>query len=443
MKKYICAVLALALCVPLLGCDPTTTGPTDTGTETTISTSSESTSGTETVVSKMGDFTLEFGDPVVVAQGEVGDNAWGHFQFPRLMYTQDGYIRASWAYGTDTIEYKGSSGRMISTDGGQSWVSSAGYSIVSSENLMPNGKYFAGFVGKGAHKVDYLDNYTPAFTWDDYKLFFAEDLPENEDTLVYATEYDPETGETSRFLVTVNWPYAPIVQYPGKMVYPMTQTFSLSGRSVITIDNVLYYCLYTSGFDSTAASREEAVSPYCEFSSVYLFKSTDCGRTWDFLSQLSTDGLLGNFTEGLNEPEMTVMPDGSIIMLMRSGSRSPCYITRSTDLCQTWSDPVEFDTIGVFPQLLTLDCGVTLATYGRPNMKLRATSDPTGLTWKPPMNLDSLLAGGMEDTSCYYTDLLALDEYTALWIYSDFMYPNENGTPVKSIITRTITVIPE
>ena len=45
--------------------------------------------------------------------------------------------------------------------------------------------------------------------------------------------------------------------------------------------------------------------------------------------------------------------------------------------------------------------------------------------------------------SCYYTDLLPLDDYSALMIYTDFKYPNKDGVPVKTVLTRVITVVPE
>jgi len=72
---------------------------------------------------------------------------------------------------------------------------------------------------------------------------------------------------------------------------------------------------------------------------------------------------------------------------MRTGCNHPSYIARSTDKCRTWSKPQRFDDIGVFPQILPLTCGVTLASYGRPRLKIRATSDPAGMHWEAPVEL--------------------------------------------------------
>ena len=391
------------------------------------------------------DFHLEIGDPVVVTQGAVGDNAWGHYQFPGLAYTLDGNIVATWNYTSDTIDdYVNTVRKKVSTDGGLTWSDDASLNTTPDKFQMPNGKYFAGFRSANAHVSTWQNVYEPGYAWSasdgDYKLFFAEDLPKNEDTTVWGKEYDPATGKTVEFECTVNWPHASMVEYPGGKLYPMTQMFSLSQDTIIIIDGVMYMAMYFYGFNSLSATREYAVGDFSKYYSTYIFSSEDNGRTWNFLSQLTTLGNSITFSEGLCEPCLNVMPDGSIMILMRSGGNSkPCYWARSTNKCKTWSVIKKFDDIGVLPQMVTLNCGVSIATYGRPYMRIRATADPTGKTWKPAQTFD--MYSGENNSSCYYTDLLALDDTHALWIYSDFKYPNANGVPVKSIVVRVITVV--
>jgi hypothetical protein len=379
----------------------------------------------------------------VVVQGAVGDNAWGHYQFPGLSYTLDGNIVASWNYTNDTIDdYVNARGEKVSTDGGKTWSDDKSLSTVPNKFQMTNGKYFAGFRGANAHVSTWQNLYEPAFTWNNngtYKLFFAEDLPKNDDTTVWGKEYDPETGETQEFECTVNWPNAALTEFPGGKIYPMTQMFSLSQDGIVIIDGVMYLAMYFYGFNSLSATREYAVGDFSKYYSTYIFSSEDNGRTWNFLSQLTTLGNNITFSEGLCEPCLNIMPDGSVMILMRSGGDGkPCYWARSTNKCKTWSVIKKFDNIGVLPQMVTLGCGVSIATYGRPYMRIRATSDPTGKTWQPAQTFD--MYSGENNSSCYYTDLLALDDTHALWIYSDFKYPNANGVPVKSIIVRVITV---
>ncbi len=384
---------------------------------------------------------LHFGDPVVLGQGDLGDQIWGHYNFPELHRHLDGSIVASWSYHRDSIYESGDVSprptHSVSRDNGKTWTQGGEITGCVAENPMKNGKYFVGFTGKSATKKDYLDAYTPGLTWGEYKMFFAEDVKETEDTTITANEYDPQTGETNRFDVQINWPYMPLWLFPGSYVYSIQQAFALCNRSVITVDGVLYIPLYCHGFDSFAASREEAVKSYSNKSSIFFFKSADNGRTWDLISQIMTDDKIENPAEGVCEPEMTVMPDGSFVMLIRTGSNNPSYIVRSADGGKTWSDPVKFDDIGVLPQILSLKCGVTLASYGRPTMRFAATADPDGASWT---QLDVPMTGG-PGTSCYYTDLLPLDGTSALWIYTDTLYPNPDGAPVRTVLVRTVTVI--
>lgn len=393
--------------------------------------------------------TLRFSEPTVLAQGPVHDQIWGHYQFPHTSRLTDGSIRTTWSYSRDTIEYKDDEHTVathaISYDNGKTWVSGAETKAGSAQNPMPNGKNFAGFRVKGAYKTDYIDKYTPAMTWGDYKMYFAEDIEETVDKVVSAFEYDPKTGETTEFECRINWPNMPLVLFPGGFLYPTTMLFALCSSAVTTVDDVLYLPMYSYGFDAFAADRESAKKPYSRFFSVFFFRSTDCGRTWDLLAQIPADEHIVGYAEGPCEPEMTVSPDGTFVMLIRTGSNNPSYIARSKDKGETWSVPEKFDDIGVFPQILSLKCGVTIATYGRPTMRFAATDDPSCETWAPSRRFPLSVPEGSVGAwgSCYYTELFPLDDKTALFVYSDFFYPNEYGAPAKAVLVRTITVVSE
>ncbi len=70
------------------------------------------------------------------------------------------------------------------------------------------------------------------------------------------------------------------------------------------------------------------------------------------------------------------------------------------------------------------------------------TTDPSGIEWKEPIapGLSATPDTDPFQTSCFYTDLLEIDENCAWLVYTDFKYPNKNGVPVKSVILRKITV---
>ena len=395
-------------------------------------------------------FHLQIDNPVVIHRGEVGDNAWGHTQFPFLYRADDGCIVAEWEYTVDDIRYGGISLEARSEDGGKSWTESPRGNDVR-RLPMPNGKELVGFVKKGAYPQDYFSKYTPIYTvklWSvESKIYFADDIKENEDKRVFAIERDPVSGEEHTFECAVKWPLASMGWCSG-MVYPRTQTFALSNKSGITrIGNDLYCAVYGHGFNSDSKTREDAILNGEPCYSVYVLRSTDSARTWEYVSGVYVDDSVrsaeGGLFEGFCEPTLCASPNGSVIMLMRTGCPRPSYIVRSTDMCKTWSKPKIFDDCGVFPQLLSLPCGVTLASYGRPSLRIRATSDPSCENWEPPIRL--ALSGepsaNFQSLSCFYTGLISISDNEALIIYSDFQYPNDDGIPVKTILSRRITVV--
>ncbi|MBQ8370271.1 MAG: exo-alpha-sialidase [Clostridia bacterium] len=387
-------------------------------------------------------FHLELDEPVAVSLQPANEQRiWGRWQFPDLHRTENGHILASFEYGTDSYQYEAGTRYMVSEDDGKSWRPrrEADRPVYTK---MPNGKYFVGFVKKGCYKTDYPDAYTPILADGNRTWYLADDIAEETDKKVYAMEYDPSTGKTDTFECKINWPNLSLVMYPGYQIYPVTMMFALCNEAGIhVIDGNLYYVLYWSGYDAAEQDRSrlaEKTGPY----HVYIFRSCDCGHTWELFSQLLSDRKrydTRDGTEGYAEPHIARMPDGSWIMLIRTGSNHPSLISRSVDNCKTWSEPEEFDSIGVFPQILPLPCGVTIASYGRPEMRIRATSDPSGLRWEAPVTVD--LSVPMPGESCYYTHLLPLDDSSALIIYSDFQYPDADGNRVKAIVTRRIRVV--
>jgi len=171
---------------------------------------------------------------------------------------------------------------------------------------------------------------------------------------------------------------------------------------------------------------------------ILVLRSSDYGRTWVLHSEIpyqpdkAADPKWDQH-EGFTEPDVSFMPDGSVLCLIRTGG--PLYWARSLDNGKTWSTPGVFDSIGVWPQLLTLKNGVTLASYGRPGLYVRATADSSGLAWGERV---TVVPG--ERGTCSYSGLIALDEHTVLLAYSDFNYPDEKGQKRKTILVRTVTV---
>jgi len=114
------------------------------------------------------------------------------------------------------------------------------------------------------------------------------------------------------------------------------------------------------------------------------------------------------------------------------------YSAAMSDRAEAAADEMlEINDRGVLPRMLTLDNGVTLASYGRPGLFVRATADPSGLEWEPRVTVVEPLEQRAD--TCSYSRLLALDERTALLAYSDFNYPDAQGRKRKSLLVRTVT----
>ena len=177
-----------------------------------------------------------------------------------------------------------------------------------------------------------------------------------------------------------------------------------------------------------------------------VLRSTDAGRSWEIWSEIPYAGDAAadpkaDKREGFTEPYVCFMPDGSALVLLRTtdGKGSgPMYWSRSTDIGKTWSPPAAFDDLGVWPQMLTLKNGVTLAVYGRPGLYVRATTDPTGLHWEKRVIV--VEPARICTDTCSYAALLALNDHTALVAYSNFKLRNADGKRCKGIQVREVTV---
>lgn len=399
---------------------------------------------TDNLYSHYQDFELEIGEEVVISQGDKGTIRWGYYQFPTIGFTPDGQIQVSWGVHNDSIteEWTGHSNEFAySSDGGKTWTPKSitgGKTTIQKDLTMKNGAIFGGFVGVPNIKVDYLSKYTPRVkSMDGLNVYRAADIKEL-DTAFSVRQIDPGSGSVSTFRSEVVWPDMPVTVYPAQnLVYAVQNQMSITSPDMgaVVIDGDVYFATYARSFTNRF---------YNGYYSVFVFKSTDSARSWEKIAEIGVD--MNSFQEGMegfDEPSMEVMPDGSVVILMRTGSNRPSYIVRSEDNCKTWSKPEKFDNVGVLPQILTLGCGVSVATYGRDGLFMRATSDLSGKVWQDHIQIKLSPDTMIGSQSCYYTRLLALDKDTFLFVYTDFHYPDADGTPRKTILVREVNVIPK
>lgn len=176
----------------------------------------------------------------------------------------------------------------------------------------------------------------------------------------------------------------------------------------------------------------------------WFHKSTDNGKTFRFVSKIPYTYDLkkdpgAEKRYGYSEPDMCFLDEKTAFSLHRTTDGTgigPMYIAWTYDGGYTWTKPEYFDDRGVWPQTVKLDNGVILAGYGRPGLFIRPFYNGE---WHDRIAVIDPL--DYQKDTCSYCALIPAGPESALIFYSDFNYPDENGTPRKSILVRKIRVV--
>lgn len=385
---------------------------------------------------------LKLSDPVVVSMGpESAKTGWGVYQFPDIERLADGRLMIAFADSSDTIDaYGAERGCYVSSDEGRSWQPANERALDPLRGvLLDNGDRVQFIEQDSIHLTP--EQLLPPVVGEkgNYQYHYASEVSEElcpDGWVMHRVSKEHPEGVDE--VVRIHWPDMLIRSVSGVLV--PNQPW---GRLRKDADGTLWMPTYSCGIDPDSGE-------FHPFISNYLLSSSDFGKNWKLVNTLvyrpedHEDDFLAYDREGYNENCIGFAPDGSYIRLIRSDGaftrvKATMYLVRSVDKGLTWSEPVPFDDRGVWPQLLTLDCGVTLATYGRPGFFLRATDDPSCQKWEDRIRL---VADGTRKnkTTCSYSDLIALDERTAGLVYTDFTVKDETGVARKTVLFRTITV---
>ena len=127
--------------------------------------------------------------------------------------------------------------------------------------------------------------------------------------------------------------------------------------------------------------------------------SKDKGLHWRYVTTVAYDAedphpdFPGDW-DGYCEPSMAQLADGRLLCIMRTEGATPpykpMYTSWSTDMGQTWSDPIPTSPHlqNAWPTLAVLDNGVVACVYGRPGVHVVFSSDG-GQTWTDRVTLTS------------------------------------------------------
>ena len=159
-----------------------------------------------------------------------------------------------------------------------------------------------------------------------------------------------------------------------------------------------------------------------KFRVVVVF-SHDNGRTWQDPVTVASYHMVrpssSAVTEGFDEADIVLTASGDLVIAMRTGGRnndckdyksSPIYISRSSNGGKTWTKPTPINTIGSNPNLVALQNGVLVMTFGRPAAWLMFSAD-NGKTWRNKTALSR--------STDNYTDLVPIASDKVLALYFD------------------------
>jgi len=382
----------------------------------------------------MANVEITLGKPVIIAQSDkqaIGHH-WGPFQFPGIQVNEKGEWICNYHVVEDAASgYGKPNGYAKSIDQGKTWLPQD--PNVATGLLLPNGDWIR---QKSQYAVPVSELTLPENPYalsQNYGVrvdcYLPEDTPEFlRGWYLERKRAGSDIWETERYFMEVPGLLRGSIQ--GVFPYKSVTHYQLDPQGRLW--HISYPYFYVEG---------QPVVSHPLFA-----VSEDYGHTFRYLSNIPYQGNpeadpFWDDRSGFTEPELTFLPDGSLMALLRTTDGKgpgPMYVTFSTDGALTWSKPEVFDDLGVFPTLMTLKNGVTVTTYGRPGLYVRATADPAGKVWGDRITIVKPTEIRDRDT-CAYTRMIPVDDNTAYLVYSDFQQPNAEGIPVKTIMGCTIS----
>lgn len=181
---------------------------------------------------------------------------------------------------------------------------------------------------------------------------------------------------------------------------------------------------------------------------VFIVRSHDRGTTWEFVANFDPDEVNPVYghadravDEGFVEADVAQLPNGDLICVMRTGSYSPMFQSRSADGGRTWSTPMNTGWPSVKPRLQVLPNGVVACAsgrgaYGHPQVThVMLSLDGTAQHWETPFCFHT-------GPGCSYISTMQQDgKLHVIYSHSDFTRDlGAHGLPTQRIRRAVLDV---
>jgi hypothetical protein len=376
---------------------------------------------------------------------EPGVDRWGQYQFPVMERLEDGRIAVTFHVQADSALSYGvvpaQPNRAVSTDDGCNWTlvhatePSGGLLLPNGDRLrvggadvMPKAVPLAGLRLPAS-----MGTVTGTYGRLPYVQYRHADLPPE---LQGVPQARLPAGEREWMPERARLDDPELLRYSVEGVFPVVWWGDVHQGA----EGALLAVVYPARMTGADFAHVQCV----------CYRSADAGRSWQvqgrilYRPDLVADPQAAK-RDGFSEPASVLLRDGSLLAVLRTTDGlglGPMYQSRSSDAGKTWTTPAVFRSWGVMPRLLLLGNGVLVLSSGRPGADLSFSIDGRGEIWTTPTPLVPLASAGVQDDSCGYTGLLALDDDTFLVAYSWFKRPGADGIPRKAILVRRVTARP-
>ncbi|MBN1901736.1 exo-alpha-sialidase [Candidatus Sumerlaeota bacterium] len=384
------------------------------------------------------------GAPVVVCASQPGETRWGYHQFAVISEYPGGGILLRHHAAEDAVSAYGAPlPTYLSRDQGKTWQSFNEEGLPANGITCPllDGHFICVPMAKAldaaAEKIAMPEPVGTTFSYCNWRSFRVNLCPEPVQRFMKyyeAARWDPKIREWKQDQMIYDTKDA-LVWSPGNDPKSTLLSRTCFERPPLRVGNELLFADYRSNF-----IQEDGTIPIKW--GVTCMVSQDNGKSW---MRRATIALDREGKDALTEPMLAKNVKGELACVMRrtdQEQKSMC-ITYSSDQGRTWEKPANLDKLGkfgVFPALITLDCGVMVLCYGRPGIHLSFSTDGAGRNWSDPFCMLPGDPAAVWKCTDGYTCMLPIDANRLLIAYTDFEYKDAEGLQRKAILVRTLTI---